>query len=274
MAFKCQNTRLFEFKVKTTAKYECFMQIIMISMFSHQTRSPHISALVSASLSTSNICFFLSEMCSMTPWLSLWRVTSREVSFKNLQCMFFNQQERFFLGGYSDLIYDFDIERLRVLRQLSIADEQKDCILIKSSTPSPQAPGAPTLLNSSASRNGVVCTGSTNGQILVRDPFSLKSIHKFHPHNGSLSDFDVHGNTLVSCGFSSTRAGTLSVDRFLMVYDLRMLRALNPVQLMIEPCFLHYLPMCSSVVAVATQVFFSSYFCNASIGDLYQETSS
>ena len=196
---------------------------------------------------------------------------SREVSFKNLQCMFFNQQERFFLGGYSDLIYDFDIERLRVLRQLSIGDEQKDCILIKSSSPSPQAPGAPTMLNSSASRNGVLCTGSTNGQILVRDPFSLKSIHKFHPHNGSLSDFDVHGNTLVSCGFSSTRSGTLSVDRFLMIYDLRMLRALNPVQLMIEPCFLNFLPMCSSVVAVATQVSIrfgldskprpTSYFC-------------
>ncbi len=38
-----------------------------------------------------------------------------------------------------------------------------------------------------------------------------------------------------------------------MVYDLRMMRALSPVQLLIEPCFLHYLPICSSVVAVASQ---------------------
>jgi PAB-dependent poly(A)-specific ribonuclease subunit 2 len=106
--------------------------------------------------------------------------------------MNFNQQERFFLGGFCGQLYDFDIERLRVLRQLSITDEQKDCILIK---------------GSAAARNGVVCTGATNGQIIVRDACSLKSLHKFHPHNGSLSDFDVHGTYLVSCGFSNTRTG-------------------------------------------------------------------
>lgn len=170
----------------------------------------------------------------------------KEISFQNLQCMFFNQQERFFLGGFSDIIYDFDIERLRVLRQMNISDEQKDCILIKSSSVS-------GMNISSTTRNGVICTGSTNGQILLRDPCTFKCLHKFQPHSGSLSDFDVHGNQLVTCGFSSTRTGNLGVDRFLMVYDLRMMRALSPVQLLIEPCFLHYLPICSSVVAVASQ---------------------
>ena len=166
----------------------------------------------------------------------------KEVSFQNLQCMFFNAQQRFFLGGFTELIYDFDIERLRVLRQISIGDEQKDCIIIKSS---------PT--SAATSRNGILCTGSTNGQIIMRDACTLKSLHKFHPHSGSLSDFDVHGNYLATCGFTSTRTGNLCVDRFLMVYDLRMLRSLSPVQLLIEPCFLHYLPMCSSVLAVGSQ---------------------
>jgi PAB-dependent poly(A)-specific ribonuclease subunit 2 len=157
--------------------------------------------------------------------------------------MHLNQHDRFFLGGFSDFIYDFDIERLRVLRQLSVGDEQSDCILMKcSSTQNP------------STRNGILCTGSSNGQIILRDPFTLKYLHKFHPHSGSLSDFDVHGNQLVTCGFSLTRNGTLGVDRFLMVYDLRMMRSLSPVQLIIEPCFLHFLPMCSSVVAVGSQV--------------------
>ena len=174
------------------------------------------------------------------------------MSFQNLQCLFLNQQERFFLGGFSNFIYDFDIERQRILRQLSITDDQTDCILIKSSAPSNNMALPPN------SRNGILCTGSSNGQILLRDPFTLKSINKFHPHSGSLSDFDVHGNNLVSCGFSLTRNG-LCVDRFLMVYDLRMMRALTPVQMMIEPCFLHYLPMCSIVVAVASQVWILFY---------------
>jgi len=176
-----------------------------------------------------------------------------EVSFQNLQCMFFNQQQRFFLAGFSDFIFDFDIERLRILRQIRISDEQADCIQIKSSSGSSTSNGASTT-NNSISKNGVLCTGSSNGQIFVRDPFTLKHIHKFHPHSGSLSDFDVNGNYLASCGFSLTRNGNLAVDRFIMVYDLRMMRALSPIQLIIEPCFLNYLPVCSSVIAVASQV--------------------
>lgn len=146
------------------------------------------------------------------------------------------------MGGFCDFIYDFDIERLRILRQLSISDEQSDCIIVKCTTPC------------SSMRNGILCTGASNGQIILRDPFTLKCIHKFHPHSGSLSDFDVNGNLLVSCGFSLTRNG-ICVDRFLMIYDLRMMRALSPLQLLIEPCYLHFLPVCSSVVAVASQVF-------------------
>lgn len=164
-----------------------------------------------------------------------------EVSFQNLQCLFLNQQQRFFMGGFCEFIYDFDIERLRILRQLSISDEQTDCILIKSSTPDQN------------SKNGIIFTGSSNGKIILRDSFTLKSIHKFHPHGGSLSDFDIQGHNLVTCGFSLTRTGNLCVDRFLMVYDLRMMRSMSPLQTMIEPVFLHYAPNYTGVVAVASQ---------------------
>ena len=158
-----------------------------------------------------------------------------------------NHHDRLFLGGFTNNIFDFDIERLRVLRQLSIANEQSDCIIMKCSP-----------ISHASSRNGILCTGSSNGQIILRDPSSLKFLHKFHPHSGSLSDFEVHGNQLVTCGFSLTRGGNLGVDRFLMVYDLRMMRSLSPVQLIIEPCFLHFLPMCSSVIAVGSQVNFEN----------------
>lgn len=97
--------------------------------------------------------------------------------------MYLNQHNRFYLGGYTDKIFDFDIERLKILRQVSI--DEKDCILMKHSP------------------RGYLCTGSTSGQINIRDQFTMKSIHVLHPHNGSLSDFDVHGNYLVTCGFSS-----------------------------------------------------------------------
>ena len=148
--------------------------------------------------------------------------------------MYFTQQGRFYLGGYTNKLFDFDVERLRVIRQVNI--EERDVILMKHSP------------------RGLMCTGSTSGNINIRDQYTMKSIHELHPHNGSLSDFDVHGNYLVSCGFSS-RQGSLVIDRFLMVYDLRAMKVMNPVQLLIEPCFIHYIPMCSSVVAIASQVF-------------------
>ncbi|CAF1104048.1 unnamed protein product [Brachionus calyciflorus] len=192
-------------------------------------------------LGTNEIFVLTSDALSNYSKLGVNNYKHKEVSFQNLQCIFLNQQQRFFLGGFNDFIYDFDIERLRILRQLSISDEQPDCILIKSSTPD------------QISKNGILFTGSSNGKIILRDSFTLKSIHKFQPHSGSLSDFDIQGNNLVSCGFSMTRTGNLCVDRFLMVYDLRMMRSMSPIQMVIEPLFLHFMPNFSSLVAVASQ---------------------
>ncbi|KAG8222634.1 hypothetical protein J437_LFUL011910 [Ladona fulva] len=41
--------------------------------------------------------------------------------------------------------------------------------------------------------------------IHLRDPYSLRVEHSLESHTGSLSDLDVHGNMLVTCGFSSRR---------------------------------------------------------------------
>jgi PAB-dependent poly(A)-specific ribonuclease subunit 2 len=51
-----------------------------------------------------------------------------------------------------------------------------------------------------------LCTGDPQGNVELRDPVSLKLEHSLEAHTGSLSDFDVHENLLVTCGFSNRHA--------------------------------------------------------------------
>lgn len=77
--------------------------------------------------------------------------------------------------------------------------------------------------------------------------------HEFDAYSGSLSDFDVHGNLLAACGFSSRGLNGLSCDRFLMVYDLRMMRAVTPLQVHVDPLFLRFIPTYTSRLAIISQ---------------------
>lgn len=89
-------------------------------------------------------------------------------------------------------------------------------------------------------------------QVSLRDLRSFTVEHEFDAHSGSLSDFDVHGNLLVTCGFSSRMNG-LACDRFLKVYDLRMMRATTPLQVHIDPFFLRFIPTYTSRLAIISQ---------------------
>lgn len=90
-------------------------------------------------------------------------------------------------------------------------------------------------------------------QITLRDLRTFKMEQEFDAFSGSLSDFDVHGNLLAACGFSSRGLNGLSCDRFLMVYDLRMMRAVTPLQVHVDPLFLRFIPTYTSRLAIISQ---------------------
>ena len=88
-------------------------------------------------------------------------------------------------------------------------------------------------------------------QITLRDNSSLKVQHTLSCHSGQLSDFDVCGNHVVTCGYSK-RNGIYNVDRFLMVYDLRMVKAIAPIGMNYAPFLLRFVPIYSSKFCVVS----------------------
>jgi len=87
----------------------------------------------------------------------------------------------------------------------------------------------------------LLACGQTTGQVLLRDPNTFEVVKQLDAHSSSLSSFDIAQNLLVTCGFSS-RYGHLAVDPYLMVYDLRTMRAFTPAQLPIEPYMVKFMP--------------------------------
>ncbi|RVE70949.1 hypothetical protein OJAV_G00069460 [Oryzias javanicus] len=114
--------------------------------------------------------------------------------------------------------------------------------------------------------------GHTSGKVTLRDLRTFKMEHEFDAFSGSLSDFDVHGNLLAACGFSSRGLNGLSCDRFLMVYDLRMMRAVTPLQVHVDPLFLRFIPTYTSRLVIISQTG-QCQFCEptglANVADLF-----
>ncbi|XP_031421713.1 PAN2-PAN3 deadenylation complex catalytic subunit PAN2 isoform X2 [Clupea harengus] len=112
-----------------------------------------------------------------------------------------------------------------------------------------EAPGVAIIRQS----NRFFFCGTTSGKMSLRDLRTFKMEHEFDAYSGSLSDFDVHGNLLAACGFSSRGLNGLACDRFLMVFDLRMMRAITPLQVHVDPLFLRFIPTYTARLLITSQ---------------------
>ncbi|XP_048584798.1 PAN2-PAN3 deadenylation complex catalytic subunit PAN2 isoform X2 [Nematostella vectensis] len=148
----------------------------------------------------------------------------------NLQCMLQRDNSNLLLAGHQDNMLEVDLKTGSLTREFEVN------------------PG--TVVMKWSSR--YICCGDTKGKITLRDPLTLNPEHVLDAHSGTLSDFDVSGNLVVTSGFSS-RQGHLAVDRILMMYDLRTLRSLPPMQVSIEPIMLRFIPTFTSRMAVISQ---------------------
>uniref|UniRef100_A0A3Q2CRS7 PAN2-PAN3 deadenylation complex catalytic subunit PAN2 n=1 Tax=Cyprinodon variegatus TaxID=28743 RepID=A0A3Q2CRS7_CYPVA len=136
------------------------------------------------------------------------------------------------MGGLQNYVVEFDLNTVQETQKFTV-----------------ETPGVAIMRQTSR----FFFCGHTSGKVTLRDPRTFKTENEFDAFSGSLSDFDVHGNLLAACGFSSRGLNGLACDRFLMVYDLRMMRAVTPLQVHVDPLFLRFIPTYTSRLVIISQ---------------------
>ncbi|XP_076824729.1 PAN2-PAN3 deadenylation complex catalytic subunit PAN2-like isoform X2 [Clavelina lepadiformis] len=175
--------------------------------------------------------------CSLKRGVPIY--TFKDDSLQDTQCMTLRREKHLLLGGKNTSLIDLDLNTGSISRSI------------------PLAPHEGTAIFRTTSR--FLCCGGFNGKIMLRDPDSLKITHTLDAHSGTISDFDANGHTVITCGFSrrpgsgSSGAQHLSLDRFVKMYDLRMMRALSPIQCAIQPSFLRFLATYTRRMLVVSQ---------------------
>uniref|UniRef100_A0A0N5AC34 DUF2415 domain-containing protein n=1 Tax=Syphacia muris TaxID=451379 RepID=A0A0N5AC34_9BILA len=135
------------------------------------------------------------------------------------------------MGGNQQEIVQFDFEKEKEIRIAHL--KQSDCLQLRSNSE-------------------FLFSSDSDGNITLRDLCTIEPIRTIHAHQGVVSDFDVCGNQLITCGYSS-RHRNLLADRVLMVYDLRNFRSFSPVTLPVSSPlqFCRFLPAYSDKRVVA-----------------------
>lgn len=153
-------------------------------------------------------------------------------TFKDMLCMSKQPSQLILLGGLSQNLIEFDLERQRQLRSTELDSRENGCCILR------QHPK-------------FICCADLEGRITLRNTNNLAVAHTFKTHTGQVADFDVHGNYLVTCGYPSNRP---TPDRFLMVYDLRNYRLITPIQSIFPPTLVRFVPAFTSRFCLASSL--------------------
>lgn len=153
-------------------------------------------------------------------------------TFKDMVCMSKLPSNLILMGGLSNNLIEFDLERVKQLRSTELDSKEVGCCIIR------QHPK-------------FVCCADIEGRITLRNTNNLAISRSFKTHSGQIADFDVHGNYLVTCGYPTSRP---TPDRFLMVYDLRTFKLVTPIQSLFPPALIKFIPAFTSKFCLASSM--------------------
>ncbi|XP_013164352.1 PREDICTED: PAB-dependent poly(A)-specific ribonuclease subunit PAN2 isoform X1 [Papilio xuthus] len=154
--------------------------------------------------------------------------TYRSLNMIDMQCLLQVNSTKLMMGGHQKKLLEFDIAKFT---ENVIPIKEEGCVVMRS--------GGASLL----------ACGSANGQVSLRDLRTPKAAeHTFRAHTNFLSDMDMQGDLLISCGFTESAGGVVVAEPYVVLWDLRCLKRGSTVErarvinTAAAPLLLHFLP--------------------------------
>ncbi|XP_028168558.1 PAN2-PAN3 deadenylation complex catalytic subunit PAN2 [Ostrinia furnacalis] len=154
--------------------------------------------------------------------------TYRSDNMTDMQCLYQVSTTKLLMGGHQDKLLELDLTKMK---DTVIPIQEEGCAVLRSGGGS------------------LVACGSADGMVALRDIRTPKAAeHTFRAHSACLSDLDMQGDLLITCGFTQSSGGAVA-EPYVVVWDVRCLRGMNAagggawsLQTRSPPLLLHFLP--------------------------------
>ncbi|XP_053609702.1 PAN2-PAN3 deadenylation complex catalytic subunit PAN2 isoform X2 [Plodia interpunctella] len=154
--------------------------------------------------------------------------TFRSQNMTDMQCLYQVSPTKLMMGGHQEKLIDLDLTKMI---ETVLPIQAEGCAVLRS--------GGGTL----------VACGSANGTVALRDLRSPSASEQvFKAHTACLSDLDMQGDLLITCGFTESVNGVAVAEPYVVIWDVRCLRGSNKIegawsiQTASPPLLLHFLP--------------------------------
>ncbi|XP_060803415.1 PAN2-PAN3 deadenylation complex catalytic subunit PAN2 [Amyelois transitella] len=155
--------------------------------------------------------------------------TFRSQNMTDMQCLYQASPTKLMMGGHQEKLIDLDLTKMM---ETVLPIQAEGCAVLRSGGGS------------------LVACGSASGMVALRDLRTPQASEQvFRAHTACLSDLDMQGDLLITCGFTQSVNGVAVAEPYVVVWDVRCLRGSNKnvegawsIQTASPPLLLHFLP--------------------------------
>ncbi|KAL9129564.1 MAG: hypothetical protein Q9217_002020 [Psora testacea] len=98
-----------------------------------------------------------------------------------------------------------------------------------------------------------ICAATNSGSVDFFEPTTLNVVKTWQAHTASISDMEVSGNSLITCGRSLRQHGPAMLETFAKVYDMKTMHQLPPIPFPAAAAFVQVHPRLSNTCVLGAQ---------------------